>query len=217
MIKLSKRLQLVASIVPDNSCVIDVGCDHALLDIYLATTLTNIKILATDINQNPLKSAKINIKKYNLEEKIKIEQKNGIENLDKSIDTVIIAGMGGILISDILKNKKNLKNVDTIIVAPNNDFSSVRKTLIKNSYYIEKEELIIEKEKVYLVIKAVRGKSKKINYFFGTLKNNDLNTIYYYTKLLNTNKNILKKLPKKYIMKRLKLKIENKKILTFLK
>jgi len=217
MINISKRLQLVASFIPDNSYIIDVGCDHALLDIYLATTLNNIKILATDINQNPLKSAKTNIKKYNLENKIKIEQKNGINNLDKEVDTVVIAGMGGILISNILKNKNNLKNIKNIIVSPNNEFPCVRKTLIKNGYFIEKEELLIEKNKTYLVIKAIKGKNKKIDYFFGILNNKDLNTIYYFTKLLNKNTNIIEKLPKKYIIKKIKLKIENKKINKFLK
>lgn len=217
MINISKRLQLVASFIPDNSYIIDVGCDHALLDIYLATTLNNIKILATDVNQNPLKSAKENIKKYNLEDKIKIEQKNGINDLDKEVDTVVIAGMGGILISDILNNRENLKNIKNIIVSPNNEFPCVRKTLIKNGYKIEKEELLIEKDKVYLVIKAIKGKSKRINYFFGTLKSHDLNTIYYFTKLLNKNINIIKKLPKKYLLKKIRLKIENRKINNFLK
>lgn len=216
MLKLSKRLQLVASFVPDNSNLIDVGCDHAYLDIYLQEEKKNMKIIASDINPKPLKIALENIKKFGLENKIKVLEKDGINNLDKDINTIVISGMGGILISNILKNKDNLKNIKTIIVSPNNDFPVVRKTLIKNKFYIEKEELIIENNKIYLVLKANKGKSKRINYFYGTLNNKNLNTIYYYTNLLNTNIKILKKLPKKYLLKRIKLIYVNKRIKKFL-
>ena len=216
MIKLSNRLQLVASFTPDNSNIIDVGCDHALLSIYLYQSLKNVKILATDINQNPLKSAKINLKKYNLEDKIKLEIKNGINNLDKDIDTIIISGMGGILISKILSNKESLKNIKTIILSPNNDFPIVRKTLKKLGFTIKDEKLLTEKKITYLVLKAEKGKEKRVYPFFGTLNNKDLETIYYYTKVLNTNTNIIKSLPKKYILKKIKLKRENKKIKKFL-
>ena len=215
MIKLSKRLQLVASFVDDNSYVIDIGCDHAHLPIYLQQTKNNIKVIASDINQNPLKIAKENIKQYNLEDKIKVIQKDGINDLDKNIDTVIISGMGGILISEIISNKENLFNVKTLVLSPNNEFSRVRKTLKKINYKIIKENLITEKKQTYLVIKAVKGKGK-INYFFGTLNNNDLESIYYFTKLLNTNTNILKKLPNKNVIRKLKLKLDNRKIKNFL-
>ena len=215
MIKLNKRLELVASFVLDNSHVIDVGCDHAYLPIYLMETKKNIQVTASDIKEGPLKIAKENIKKYNLENKIKLVLKDGIIDLDKSIDTVIISGMGGILLSKIISNKDNLKYVKTLILSPNNEFPLVRKTLKKIGYKIVKEKLITENKITYLVIKAIKGK-EKINSFFGTLNNQDFESIYYYTKLLNTNTIILKKLPKEKIIKRIKLKIENKRIKNFL-
>ena len=212
--KLSKRLELIASFVPDDSNIIDVGCDHAYLSIYLYQTKNNVQILATDIKENPIKAAKENLKKYGLETKIKVELKDGITNLESDIDTVIISGMGGILITDILK-KEELTNVNTLILSPNNDFNIVRRHLKKIGYTIEKEQLITDKKITYLILKAKKGKQKFSN-FFGTLKNNDLETIYYYTKILNTNTNILKKLPKKYFLKRIKIKFENYKINKFL-
>lgn len=213
--KLSKRLQTVASFVPDNSKIIDVGCDHALLDIYLMEKLKNIQILATDINENPLKIAKTNLEKYNFQDKITLKQMNGIENIPNTIDTIIIAGMGGILINDILKPEK-LKNIKNIILAPNNEFQTVRRHLKKINFQIAKEELIIDSEKPYLILLLKKGK-KRTNTYFGTLKNNNLETIYYYTNILNTNLKILKSLPRKYILKRIKLILENKKIKKFLK
>ena len=59
----SKRLLEIASLVPVHSTVVDVGCDHALLDIYL-TLHRNCNCTASDINENCLKSARENIKKY---------------------------------------------------------------------------------------------------------------------------------------------------------
>ena len=232
MISLSKRLQLVASFVPDNTNILDVGCDHALLSIYLMQTLKKVKVTASDINPNPLEIARDNVKKYKLDKKIKVVLQDGINDIDEkintvfnkvnintidnSIDTVIISGMGGILISKILSNKEKLKNVKNIILSPNNDFPLVRETLVNLGYKIEKEQLVIDNRKTYLVLRAIKGESPKINYFFGTLNNKSLESIYYYTNILNTNTKILRKMPRKYIFKRLKLKQENKKIKKFL-
>ncbi len=218
MLNLSKRLQLVASFVPDNTSIIDVGCDHALLSIYLYKTLKKVKIMASDINPNPLKMAKDNLKKYNLEGKITLKEQDGIKDLPNDVDTIIIAGMGGILISKILNSKDNLKNIKNIILSPNNDFPLVRETLTKLNFQIVKEQLVIDNGKTYLVLKAILNtkKLKKIDYFFGTLNNKSLETIYYYTNILNTNTKILKSLPKKYLKKRFRLKRENKKIKKFL-
>lgn len=214
-IKLSKRLLLIASFVSENSNVIDIGTDHAHLPIYLKQKYKNICVTASDVNEKPLEIAKFNIKEYHLENDINLILQNGINNLDQNIDTVIISGMGGILISDIINNKDNLNNVKTLILSPNNDFYLVRKRLKKIGFKIEKEKLITENKKTYLVLKAIKGKIKYNNYF-GTLKNNDLETIYYFSNLLKNNTNILKKIPKKYIIKRLKLILENKRIKRFL-
>ncbi len=215
MIKLSKRLQLVASFVDLNANLIDVGCDHAYLPIYLCQKFKNITVYASDINKNPLNIAIENIKKYGLENRIKTILMDGIKGLEKNIDTVIISGMGGILISDILNDKRNLKYVKTLIISPNNEFETLRKTIKKIGFKIIKERLITENKITYLVIKAIPGK-KKTDPLFGILNNKDLESIYYFTKRLNTNTSILKKLPKKYLKRRIKLIIENKKIKKFL-
>ena len=101
--KLSKRLQVVASFIPDNSSLLDVGCDHALLDIFLMQTKKNIQIMASDINPNPLKIAKDNLLKYNFQNQITLKQMDGIKEIPQNIDTIVIAGMGGILITNILQ------------------------------------------------------------------------------------------------------------------
>ena len=71
--KISNRLKLIASFVDDNSYVIDVGCDHALLDIFLVQNKTNVKTIASDINEGPLEGARKNIELYDLKDKIEAE------------------------------------------------------------------------------------------------------------------------------------------------
>ena len=215
MIKLSKRLETLASFIEDNSYVCDVGCDHAHLPIYLCEERKNIQVIASDINPNPLKIAKDNIKKYHLESKIKVVERNGIENLESKVDTVVIAGMGGILISDIISKKENLVNVKNLILSPNNEWEKVRESLNKINYEIIEEKIILENKKTYLILKAIPS-SKKNNIYFGKLKKNDLMVLYYYTDLLTKNNNILKKIPKRHIIERIKIKRENKRIKKFL-
>ena len=76
----SKRLLEIASLVPVHSTVVDVGCDHGLLDIYL-TLHRNCKCTASDINENCLKSARENIKKYSLVDKIKVVKSDGLNDV----------------------------------------------------------------------------------------------------------------------------------------
>ena len=69
MNKLSKRLEQIASfITKDNKKIIDIGCDHGLLSIYLANKYNDIKIIASDINKNALNNAVNNIHKELLED-----------------------------------------------------------------------------------------------------------------------------------------------------
>ena len=73
MNKLSVRLEAVANYVDDNSKVIDIGCDHGFLSIFLAKKYDNIKIIASDINENALNNAISNINKLNLQNKIEVD------------------------------------------------------------------------------------------------------------------------------------------------
>lgn len=213
--KINKRLELIASLVPDDTTLIDVGCDHALLDIYLYQTKKNIDLTASDINPNPLKAASNNLKKYHLQDKIKILQNDGIKNISDKVETIVISGMGGKLIAKILE-KKYLKNVKTIIVSPNNDFQLVRKKLIKNGYSINHEVLLTERRMTYLVIKANKGKKNINNYYFGKLNKQNKETEAYYQKILMTNLNILKQLPRRFYIRKIKILLENKRIIKFL-
>ena len=210
MIKLSKRLLAIANLIDDNSKVADIGCDHGLVSIYLAMNKQNISIIASDINQNALDNAIKNINKYHLEDKIKVCLSNGLDNINDEIDTIIISGMGGHTIVDILtNNQEKLNTVNNIIIQSNNDIEYVRRKIVKLGYYISKEKLILDKNIYYTVILFTKGKKKYTNkeYYFGPilLKENSKILIEKnnkeYTKLVNIKNNI----PKRKLLIRLKI------------
>lgn len=197
---LSKRLQAVATLVDIKSRVIDVGCDHAYLDIYLTLNNEN-KCIATDINENALDIAKKNIKKYNLEDKIETKLTNGLTDIKvKKADNIVISGMGTFTIIDILKTNKLS---DTLIISSNNNIDILRQEVINLGYYIDSEIFLIDKGKPYIIIKFIKGikEYKKIDIMLGPiLKYNNEYRKY----IVNKNKNILDRISRKKIFLRLK-------------
>lgn len=181
MNKLSPRLEKVASFIENNSKVIDIGCDHGLLSIYLAKKYDNIKIIASDVNENALASAINNIKNSNLENRIETRLGSGLDVIKpKEIDTIVIAGMGSNTIVGILKYAKDkLINVDNIIIQSNTDLCFLRKNITSIGYYIEDEVLVEDNKIIYTVIKFSKGE-KRYNYkelYLGPVlmkKNNEL-------------------------------------------
>ena len=198
---LNKKLKVIADSINKNIRVIDVGCDHGLLDIYL-TLYNNNECLATDINNNALENAKQNIKKYNLEEKITCILTPGIENIDiKKTDIVVIAGMGADTILKIIENK----NIENLIVSSNNNEERLRKSLIKK-YTIINDIVVYDKNKYYVILKLKKGKSKlsKKNLFLGNYK--DSSNKNYYKFLLKKYYKIYNQVPYKKIITKIKLK-----------
>ena len=91
--KISERLKTIGDLVPLSSYPLDIGCDHALLDIY-CTMERNITCIACDINENALKNARHNIEAYHLQDKIEVRIGDGLPDLTiKGPYTVVIAGM----------------------------------------------------------------------------------------------------------------------------
>ena len=215
MIKLSNRLAMIASLVPLKSKVIDIGCDHALLDIYLYQNKQVSKVIASDVNENALNNAKDNIKKNKLTNKIETRLGNGLDTLKKEddIDTIIISGMGAHTAVGILKNNLDkLSNIDTIIIQSNTKLFFLRKEVTKLNYKIVDEEIILDSNKVYTIIKFIKGKSKynKKELYFGPvlLKKNSKLFKDYNKKEVEKLNLFLKMIPKNRILERYKLKKE---------
>ena len=159
--KINSRLKKIGDLVEANSFCLDVGCDHALLDIYLVYRNKNIKAVASDIAEGPLEQAKKNIKRERLDDKIETRLGNGLSTYTDEIDTVIISGMGGRNIIGICKeNLKILKKIKTLIISPNNYQIDVKIFLTSNGFYIDNEEFVKDKNFIYQIIILKRGKKK---------------------------------------------------------
>ena len=217
MIKLSKRLEAISSLVPVNSKVIDVGCDHALLDIYLYQHKISNKIIASDVNENALNNAKENIKEHKLTNQIETRLGNGLDTLNEkdNIDTVIMSGIGAHTIIGILKNNYHkLKNINTIIIQSNTKLFFLRKEMMKLNYKIDNEIIVLDNKKTYIIIKYIKGTqkyTKKELYFGPILLKNNSKLFEDYKKIeLEKLHMILKLLPKNKIIERYKIKKEIK-------
>ena len=201
MIKISNRLKVIGDMVlkcPSIN-IMDVGCDHALLDIYLYQNNSELNILATDINDKPLERAKENIEKFNLVDKIELQVSNGIDLLNKN-STVVISGLGKDTILEILNNKDKLKYIDSLIISSHSKLDELRLDINNLGYKIEEEVSIYDEDKYYVVIKFVKGKEKLSNkeLLLGPylLNHKDEKVIDYYKYLLDKYNKILNSIPK---------------------
>lgn len=170
--KLTKRLEKIASYVQHNSIIADLGTDHGYIPIYLALNNIISKAYAADIGKAPLERAKKNINDYGVEDKVEAILSDGLENLKKKkIDTLIIAGMGGMLIKKILLDGYlKLKEIPNLILSPHLDSKEVRKVVHQLGYLIIQEELILEDNKIYPIIVCIHGKEhyeKEYEYKYG--------------------------------------------------
>ena len=213
--KINNRLKAIAALVEKNAKVMDIGCDHALLDIYLIEHKDICKCVAADISEGPLKAASKNIKAAGLADKIEMRLGNGLDVYSDDLDTVIISGLGGKTIQGIFKrNLSKLKTIDTIILSPNNYQADIKKFLCKKGYYIENEELVKERQIIYQIIKFQKGSKKynKKDFFFGPVLLGKKDTLFreFYYKALKSREILLALLPKNYYWKRFKTKREVK-------
>lgn len=158
IVKVSKRIETIASMIDRNSVMADIGTDHGYLAIYAVQIGKATHCYASDINSSPLSVAAKNVEKYGLEEKISLKLADGISQLESDVDTITISGMGGSLMTSIFSsNKSKLKNVKTIICQPNVGAFTIRKWLVNNGFMIVDEKLFEEGNKYYEVIKAIKG------------------------------------------------------------
>ena len=159
--RLSDRLQAIANFVPQSTIVGDIGTDHGYIPIYLIERKISKKVIATDISRNSLDKIIQYAKSIKYEKDIDIRLGDGLETIKPfEIDTVIIAGMGGLLIRDILdKEKEKRDSITYFILQPNIATKELREYLYKNNFEIIDEKLIKEDKKFYEIIYAKKGKS----------------------------------------------------------
>jgi tRNA (adenine22-N1)-methyltransferase len=193
--ELSIRLQAVADLVSEGMVVADIGTDHGYIPIYLVENGKSPKAFAMDVNKGPLLRARDHIQEHGLLDKIETRQSDGAKNLTcGECDAIVIAGMGGILISEILdKAKWVFDNRINIVAQPMTHADVLRKYLVENGFSIIKEKTAADSKHCYCAISAVFTGEKCecpdwYSYIGETIKNNDEITKRYVMKVYSSLK-----------------------------
>ena len=193
MIKLSKRLLDIVNHLNFEETILDVGCDHGKLAIYLIQNSYYKNIYISDNKKSALDSAIKNINKYHLTENISYHLADGIEFIDNlDLDTLIISGLGTKTILSILNNK-NLKKIKKMVIQTNNEHYLLRKNIQELGFEIAKETVIKDNKHYYITITFIRGNNllSEAELEFGIHNNEE-----YLKNILNYLTNILMKIDK---------------------
>lgn len=145
-----ERLKRIATYLSPYTHIADVGCDHGYLIIEAYKLREDFKFIAIDNKKGPLESCIANISPKPYFDKVRFSLSSGIKDIDDKTEVVVLAGMGGMLVCDILKD--NLRNVERIITCANRDNYEVRKFISSIGYKISNEEIIYDKNKYYQLI-----------------------------------------------------------------
>ncbi len=171
-VKLTPRMLAVADLVPEGVAVADVGCDHAYVSIYLCTEKKCSKVLAMDVRKGPLEIASRNVAEAGLSDKIELRLSDGLQKIEVGeIDTVVLAGMGGLLMVDILDSKKNVVvELETLVLQPQSDIPAVRSYVHEIGFAIKNEVMIWDEDKPYFMMQCQRGEQpswSEVEYQYG--------------------------------------------------
>ncbi len=156
MITLSTRLKMVADMVSAGFSVADIGCDHGFTSIYLVEQGIAPRCIAADLREGPLSGAVVHINEAGLSDAITTRLSDGLQQIAPGeTDAVLISGMGGPLIADILaKGIDTAKKARELILSPQSEPEVLRHFLKDNGFFIEKEAMCFDEGKYYVCIKA---------------------------------------------------------------
>lgn len=169
--ELSSRLKTVADMVKYPTMA-DIGTDHGYVPIYLHKHKKITKALACDINKGPLAKAKENVQKNHAENVIETRLGSGLLPVSPyEVESVVIAGMGGMLIIQILEvSKEVVRTMKELILSPHSDVAEVRRYLHQIGFSIADERMVKDDGKYYVFLRAVFESEvyeREIDYLFG--------------------------------------------------
>ncbi len=167
MIRLSKRLDGIARMIPEGSVLFDVGCDHGYIPIRLLSDGKIPFAAVSDIRKGPLAAARENAGKEGVSGRMSFTLSDGLKDLDfasvpeacaEAEKTLLISGMGGELTAGILKEGENsVSRFRTLILSPQSELNEFRHFLGRTGYSIQSEKLVLEEGKFYFILRVFAG------------------------------------------------------------
>ena len=159
---LSPRLQLLADWVPAGARVADVGTDHAFLPVWLVIHGKVASAIASDLREGPLARGAETAKEHGVADRVEMRLCNGLAGIaPEETDVVIIAGMGGENIAQILAAAPwTADGAHTLLLQPMSKMEVLREFLANNGYEIVREQLVMDRGTVYPVMEVKAGHMK---------------------------------------------------------
>ena len=153
---LDARLTMTASLVRAGRRLVDIGTDHAYLPCELVKRGLTPCAIAADIADGPLKNAEKTVRTYGLSDRILCRKSDGLSAFaPEQCEEIVIAGMGGNLIVDILSAAAWIKSAHVhLILQPMTHSEDVRRFLCQNGFVIERETAVLQADKVYIALSA---------------------------------------------------------------
>ena len=155
-IRLNPRLSAAASMVREGMIAADVGTDHAYLPVFLVRSGRCPQCIAGDIGEGPLENARETVKEYGVEHKVRLVLSDGLDCPEyRDAQDIVIAGMGGEMIVDILSRAPFLRNRRfRLILQPMTRAEEVHRFLSENGFRLVQEQAVTDAGRVYLVLCA---------------------------------------------------------------
>lgn len=159
-IKLSNRLACIAELAGKSDTAADVGTDHAFIPVWLIQNGMAKHVIASDVKNGPLERAMSCASEYGVEKQIDFVLSDGVAHLNEtSADTVIIAGMGGETIAEILKKAAWVKGSKvSLVLQPMSKTSELVKYLYDSGLHIENAKLSEDCGEIYLTLLVKSGR-----------------------------------------------------------
>lgn len=172
MIQLSMRLKMVADQMLSGGVVADIGCDHGFTSIYLVSQGKARGAIAMDVHEGPLQRAAQHVTENGLQKQIQLRLSDGTDQLNPGeADTILISGLGGALMEQILRAKPEVtRQVTELVLSPQSEVYRIRYCLHDLGFRITSENMVCDMGKYYVVLRAVPGQehySRAIEYTYG--------------------------------------------------
>ena len=154
---ISKRLETIANLVTPGYRAADIGTDHGFVPIYLLRNEISTRVIAVDISRGSLEKAKQNIARAGLSEAIECRLSDGLANiLPGEVDSIIISGMGGILMDRILMSGLAVvQSSRELILSPHRNPELITQFADEFHFRVEYHEIIYDKKKYYHIFKLI--------------------------------------------------------------
>lgn len=152
---LPPRLEKIAELISNSKVMADIGTDHAYLPVSLIARGKTEFAIASDIRTGPLKRAQATVNRYGMDDCVSLRLGPGLSTVtpEDRADTLVIAGMGGMIIADILEQSEGTVNgADLVILQPMTKVAEIREYIYEKGFSHIKEYIVKEGDKLYNII-----------------------------------------------------------------